>query len=417
MNLNQLAWRNIWRRKRRTMITAFSIAFGVLLSVTFTGSGDYTYTNMIDMGASMGMGHVTVEPVGYHLKPTLDKRLGNTHELRQKITAMPGVADATVRITGQAMFASARKSVGGAFIAVDPAFESEENNLLIRSMVEGSVFSDKHGRGIVIGSKLAQKLHVKIGKKVVYTTTDANGEIVSDIARVSGTFTTGIDMVDGAMALLPIGSVQKTLDYSSDEATLIAVIIKDQRHAEAMRDAIAAIFEVNPSKAKDVVVLTWKESQPDLAGVIAFDKAGNYISQFLVGLLIAVGILNTMLMSVLERTREFGVMMAVGLSPKTLFRLVMVESFWMAIVGLLLGILITAPWYYYLYHTGIDFSGSFGSDFSYGGVLVDPVFKARLFKESIMAILSGVFLLALLAGIYPAWRAGRVLPVESLKTI
>ena len=422
MNLNQLAWRNIWRRKRRTMITAFSIAFGVLLSVTFTGSGDYTYTNMIDMGASMGMGHVTVEPVGYRLKPTLDKRLTNTPELRQKITAMQDVADATVRITGQAMFASARKSVGGAFIAVDPAFETEANNLLIRSMVEGELFSDKRGRGIVIGSKLAQKLHVKIGKKVVYTTTDANGEIISDIARVSGIFTTGIDMVDGAMALLPIGSVQQTLDYSSDEATLIAVIIRDQRHAESMRDTIANLSkttasETAPSEANDIAVLTWKESQPDLAGVIAFDKAGNYISQFLVGLLIAVGILNTMLMSVLERTREFGVMMAVGMSPKTLFRLVMVESFWMAIVGLILGILITAPWYYYLYHTGIDFSGSFGSDFSYGGVIVDPVFKARLFKESIIAILSGVFLLALLAGLYPAWRAGRVPPVESLKTI
>ena len=417
MNLNQLAWRNIWRRKRRTMITAFSIAFGVLLSVTFTGSGDYTYTNMIDMGASMGMGHVTVEPQGYQLKPTLDKRLRKSSELRQKIISMQGVSDATIRITGQAMFASARKSVGGAFIAVDPTLETESNNLLIRSMVEGRLFSDSGGRGIVIGSNLAQKLHVKIGKKVVYTTTDANGEIVSDIARVTGIFTTGIDMVDGAMALLPIGSVQQTLNYSRDEATLIAVIIRDQRHAESMRDAIASLSETDPSEAKNIAVLTWKESQPDLAGVIAFDKAGNYISQFLVGLLIAVGILNTMLMSVLERTREFGVMMAVGMSPKTLFRLVMVESFWMAIVGLILGIVITSPWYYYLYHTGIDFSGAFGSDFSYGGVIVDPVFKARLFKESIMAILSGVFLLALLAGIYPAWRAGRVPPVESLKTI
>jgi ABC-type lipoprotein release transport system permease subunit len=206
--------------------------------------------------------------------------------------------------------------------------------------------------------------------------------------------------------------VQKTLGYAPDEATLIAVVISDQRHAEGMRDAIARL-----PAAADTAVMTWKKSQPDLAGVIAFDKAGNYISQFLVGLLIAVGILNTMLMSVLERTREFGVMMAVGMSPGVLFRLVMVESFWLAIVGLLLGVIITAPWYYYLYHTGIDFSGAFGSDFSYGGVLVDPVFKVRLFKESVMAILGGVFTLALLAGLYPAWRAGRVPPVESLKTI
>jgi len=394
------------------MITAFSIGFGIMLSVTFTGSGDYTYTNMIDMGASMGMGHVTVEPLGYHLKPTLDKRLTGTAKLQQQILALPGVSATSVRITGQAMYASARKSVGGAFIAIDPAFETPGNNLLLRSLVEGSLFSDKSGRGMVIGSKLAKKLHVKIGKKIVYTTTDAQGEIVSDIARVTGIFTTGIDMVDGMLALLPIGSVQQTLSYAPDQATLIAVLIKDQRHAELIRDEIAALPE-----AKDVAVLTWKKSQPDLAGVIAFDKAGNYISQFLVGLLIAVGILNTMLMSVLERKREFGVMMAVGMSPGTLFRLVMIESFWLAVVGLLLGIIITAPWYYFLYHTGIDLSGTVGSDFSYGGVLVDPVFKVRLFKESIEAILGGVFMLALLAGLYPAWRAGRIPPVESLKTI
>ncbi|GAV21170.1 putative ABC transport system permease protein [Mariprofundus micogutta] len=412
MNLNQLAWRNIWRRKRRTLITAFSIGFGVMLAVTFTGSGDYTYTNMIDTGASMGMGHVTVEPVGYHLKPTLDKRLTGTKDLRERIVGLDGVSDATVRITGQAMFASARKSVGGAFIAVDPAFETEANNLLVRSLVEGELFARRDGRGIVVGSRLAKKLQVKIGKKIVYTTTDATGEIVSNIARVTGIFTTGEDTIDGILALLPIASVQQTLSYAPDEATVIAVLIRDQRHAESMRDAISVLPE-----AGDASVLTWKKSQPDLAAVIAFDKAGNYISQFLVGLLIAVGILNTMLMSVLERTREFGVMMAVGMSPKVLFKLVMVESFWLTIVGLILGIIITAPWYYFLYYYGIDFSDAFGDDFSYGGVLVDPVFKARLFKESVVAILGTLFMLALLAGLYPAWRAGRVPPVESLKTI
>ncbi|MDQ6993262.1 MAG: ABC transporter permease [Mariprofundus sp.] len=410
--LNSLAWRNIWRRKRRTLITAFSIGFGLMLSVTFTGSGDYTYTHMIDMGASMGMGHVTVEPVGYQLKPTLDKRLSHTESLQQRIVAMDGVADAVVRITGQALFATAHKSVGGGFIAVDPAFETPENNIILRSMVKGTLFSDADSRGIVIGEKLAQKLHVAIGKKIVYTTTDVDGEIVSNIARVSGLFATGIAMVDGNMALLAMASVQKMLNYERDEATLIAVVIKDQRNAASMRERIKML-----SGAQNVAVLTWKQAQPDLAGVIAFDKAGNYISQFLVGLLIAAGILNTMLMSVLERKREFGVMMAVGMAPGMLFRLVMVESFWLAIVGLLLGIMMTAPWYYYLYHTGIDLSSSFGTDFSYGGVLIDPVFKARLFKESVMAILFGVFTLALVAGLYPAWRAGRLPPVESLKTL
>ena len=110
-------------------------------------------------------------------------------------------------------------------------------------------------------------------------------------------------------------------------------------------------------------------------------------------------------------------MMAVGMSPATLFKLVLVESFWLALIGLAVGIIITAPWYAYLHYVGLDFSGAIGNDYSAGGVLVDPIFRIRLYKESIIAILAGVFSLTLLSGIYPAWRAGRTPPVESLKAI
>jgi len=407
-----MAWRNLWRRKRRTLITALSIGFGVLLAVTFTGTGDYGYTNMINAGASMGLGHITIEPNGYNQTPSLDKRMQDSGQILERVVAMPGVDSATVRIMGQAMFASASKAVGGMFIAIDPARESADHNLLIRSMTKGELFPGPGGRAIVVGSKMAKKLNLRMGKKLVYTTTDINGEIVSEIARVSGIFKTGVDEVDGAMVLLPINSVRSTLHYDAQDATLVAVIIHDQRYTERMRKKIDRAIG-NPR----IEVLSWKETQADLAGIITMDRSSNYISQFLIGLLIAAGILNTLLMSVLERTREFGVMMAIGMSPKTLFRLVLVESFWLAILGIVIGIIITTPWYAYLYSVGIDFSGAIGDDYSAGGVLVDPVLKIRLYKESIIAILTGVFGLTLLSGLYPAWRAGRIAPVESLKTI
>ncbi|MDX8390163.1 MAG: FtsX-like permease family protein [Mariprofundaceae bacterium] len=416
MKLNKLAWRNLFRRKRRTAITAFSIGFGVMLSVTFTGTGDYIYTNMIDTGASMGMGHVTVQAMGYDLNPTLDKKVQRSRLLRQELLSMSEIKDVSIRLNGQAMFSSANRSVGGAFIAIDPTHEKPESNLLIRSIVVGSLFDASDQRGIVVGSKLAKKLNLKIGKKIVYTTTDVSGEMVSNMARVRGLFTTGMNMVDGAMVLLPLQRIQETLGYRSDEASLLAVMIDDQRHAENVRDLILAKLSTI-LKPQQATVLSWKEAQPDLFAVITMDKSMNYISQFLVGLLIAAGILNTMLMSVLERKREFGIMMAVGMSPRMLFQLVMVESFWLAVIGLLVGIVITAPWFYYLYYTGIDFSSAFGNDFSYGGVLVDPVIKARLFLESAIAILIGVFSLAITAGTYPAWKAGRESPIESLKEI
>ncbi len=412
MKFGKMAWRNLWRRKRRTLITGFSIGFGVLLSVTFTGTGDYGYTNMINAGASMGFGHVTIEPRGYNQTPALDKRLLKTEQIREQVLTIPGISDAIVRIMGQAMFASASKTVGGMFMAVDPVQESTEQNLLLRSLVQGQLFPQADGRGVVIGNKMAEKLNLRIGKKLVYTTTDVSGEIVSEIARVTGIFKTGVIEVDGAMVLLPINSVRTTLHYDSQDATLVSVIINDQRYSEKMRDKIDAIVG-NPRRE----VLTWKQTQSELAGLITMDKSGNYIMQILIGLLIAAGILNTLLMSVLERSREFGVMMAIGMSPKTLFKLVLVESFWLALIGLVLGIIITIPWYAYLHYVGLDFSGAIGEDYSAGGVLVDPLIRIRLFKESIIAILAGIFSLTLLSGIYPAWRAGRIPPVESLRAM
>ena len=412
MNINKLAWRNLWRRKRRTYITAFSIGFGILLSVTFTGTGDYSYTKMINTGATMGFGHVTVEPRGYNETPALDKRLLKSGEIRKRLLTMPDVKDAVVRIMGQTMLASANKTIGGMFFGIDPAQESPEYNLFLRSIKKGRLFQDIGGRGVVVGEKVAEKLNLRVGKKLVYTTTDVNGEIVSEIALVTGIFRTGVDEVDGSMILLPINRVRSALSYGADDATLVAVIIKDQRQAEKMSAKIASLVG-NPERE----VLSWHETQPELAGIITMDKSGNYVIQVLIGLLIAAGILNTLLMSVMERIREFGVMMAVGMSPGTLFRLVIMESIWFAILGVLLGIIITIPWYAYMYHTGIDFSSTIGSDSSASGVIMDPVVKIRLFKESAITILSGVFGLTILSGIYPAWRAGRVPPVESLKAM
>ncbi|MCW8826722.1 MAG: FtsX-like permease family protein [Gammaproteobacteria bacterium] len=414
MQLNRLAWKNLWRNKRRTLITGFSISLGVFLSVTFTGTGDYGYTNMIDASATMGLGHVTVEAKGFNETPSLDKRLKNSEKIREQIITLPNVSDATVRIMGQAMFASASKSVGGSFLAINSATESEKINLMIRAIVEGELFDENDGRGIVIGSIMAEKLKLKLGKKIVYTTTDINGEIVGEVARISAIFKTGLDEVDGAMVLLPIDRVRKTLGYTADESSMITVIISDQRRAEELRDQLTTM--INDPETE---VLSWQQTQRDLTGLITIDKTTNYLSQVLVGLVIAAGILNTLLMGVMERTREFGIMMAVGMPPSALFRLVILESFWLAIVGLIMGVMITAPWYWYLLEVGLDFTEMFEEmgGYSAGGVLIDPIMHIRLFKESIIAILSGVFILTLISGLYPAWRAVKTNPVETLKTI
>jgi len=407
-----MAWRNLWRRKRRTLITAGSVGFGFLLAYTFTAMGDYIYTNMIDTSAKMGFGHVTLEPPGYNNSPALDKRLADAAAVRERALKVKNVEDAIVRITGQAMFASASKNIGGIFIAIDPAEESPEWNIFIGSMVEGKLFETPGDDGIVVGNKMAEKLNLQLGKKVIYTTTDVSGEIVSQMARVKGIFSTGVDEVDGYMVLLPIDSVRAILGYSGKEATMVSIFINDQRRSGKVRDALRQVAIDGKAEA-----LTWSETQPDMAGYVTIDKGFNYLFQFLVGLMIAAGILNTMLMSVLERTREFGIMMAVGMSPGKLFRLVIIESFYIGLVGLVIGIVVTIPVHYYFATVGIDIGGYIEGGADISGVLLDPLLKMRFYKESAGVILFIVFALTVAAGLYPAYRAGRVPPVESLKTI
>jgi len=412
MQLNQLAWRNLLRHKRRTLITCLSVAFGVLLSVTFTGSGDYSYTSLINTSTTMGFGHLTIEPQGYNDTPSLSMRVLQTDAIADQIQEVSNVQATYVRIMGQAMFAAGAKSVGGMFLAIDPDKENTEHNFFLNAINQGSLFTESDGRGVVIGAKMAEKLNLRLGKKLIYTMTDKDGEIISEISRVKGIFATGDDTIDSTIVLLPIDRVRAALRYENDAASLIAVFISDQRNAKHMQQVINKTLH-----KPELEVMTWEQTQADLAGLIAIDRASNYLMQFLVGLLIAAGIVNTMLMSVLERTREFGMMMAVGMSPRQVVRMILIESFWIGIVGLILGIIITAPWYIYMSHNGIDLSILIGNDYSAGGVLVDPVMKLRLFKESAFVILASVFLLAIAAGLYPAWKAGRIPPVASIRNV
>ncbi len=380
------------------------------LAVTFIGVGENSYSGMLETGARMGAGHVTIQPAGYQDAPGLDRSLPDAEALRGALAADPTVSRAVARVLGQAMFATARRSVGGALFGVDPRHEGAEDSVFLGAIVEGAPFDATDAKQIVIGRGMAQKLGVGLKKRVVYTLVDEHGELVSDVARVVGIFDTGVMEVDSGVALLPIDTVRRLLGYGEGQATMVSVFLADHRQADAARERIAA---EHGGEGREV--LTWKQTQPELAGIIAMDRTMNYIIQILIGLLIGAGVFNTLLMSVLERRREFGVMMAIGARPLELFELVIAESVLVGLAGLLVGALLTIPWYWFMTTHGIDISSIQGSQTSVNGVLVDPIMRLLLYPSSMVAILCGVLVLTVLAGLYPAWQAGRVPPVESLK--
>lgn len=411
MMIWRLAWRNLLRRSRRTLLTALSVATGLWVTLLFTGMANHNWANMIKTSVKMGFGHVSIEPTGYMDRPSVTRRIAMNAQMLAIAGTIPDVTRAIPRIMSEGMIATASKTVGGSIIGIDPALESAEYNFFLKSLSAGRLFINADEAGVMVGAGMAEKLNLKIGKKLVYTAADVDGNIVSDLARVTGIFRTGVDAVDGAVILLPINRLRRMLGYAKNEATLVAVFLNDERRAPNVRAAIAA------HAFPGTETWTWKETQTEIAGMITIDRISHLFFQFFIGLLVAAGILDTILMSVLERKHEFGVMLAVGSSPLFLFRLVLMESFFIGLLGLMLGVFINLPFYIYLSRWGYDLSSLLPSGYELSRVPVDPIMKVIYYPGDVLGIAAAIFALTLLAGLYPAWKASRMPPMESLRNI
>ncbi len=413
MKLPQIAWRNLWRQKRRTILTLISIAFGGFLAILMTAMQDRSWADFIDTAARMGGGHVRIQHPDYLETPSLKKTVTGTAELRALAEADPAVDRVVERIFGQVMLSTATDSFGGAMIAYDPERETADTFRFGEGLTEGALFETSRDKGIVLGKKLARNLNVELGGKVVYTMMDKNGEIVAGLGRVSGVIGTGAGSLDGSLALLPLDVVRQALGYASDEATHVAVFLEDGRDA----DAVAG--RLNGALGPSARAMTWADAQPDLAGVIAMKVGGAIVMEVIIGLLILAGIFNTLFISVMERVREFGIMLAIGWSPRQVFGLVMWESLWLALVGLVLTGAISWFPYKTMAEKGIDLSEVYATQdaLEISGVGFDTTLHVGIYPESLAIILCCILLATLSAGLYPAWRAGRVAPVESIKLV
>ncbi len=413
MNLPKTAWRNIWRNRRRTLITLSSIALATMLAVLMTGMQDASWRDIIDVAARMGGGHVTLQHPDYLDKPSLSRTVtGGAHKTRLALEDA-NVRRVVSRIVGQTLLSTAHGSFGAGFIAFDPAVEDEDTLSILEAINQGKSFENADEGGILLGARLAANLGVTLGKKVVYTMTDRKGQIVTGLVRVSGIVKTGSPSVDLGLCLLPIDSIRAALGYGDDEATQVALFLDDNRESAPVARRMSTRF------GDGTAALTWKESQPDLDSFIAMKKGGMVVFEALILVLCAAGIFNTLFVSVMERLREFGILIAVGFPPTRLFSLVMVESLWLGLVGLALGVALVAWPYHYLSRSGIDFSSLYGDQQSIdvAGVGMSMVMKIGIYPESAAAIALAVLTATLLAGLYPAWRAGRVEPVDSIKLV
>ncbi len=413
--LMTLAWRNLWRHRRRTVITLSSIAIGFGLAVFSIGIGDGSHNSMIRNAIKLGDGHLAVQPRGYLEAPANHKYLADGHSLQSKLSklAIPGSVEP--RISLQVLASSANNSVGAALESMSTSRDPRVA-MLKPKLVDGTWIEPGDSRGVLIGDGMAHKLKVKVGGKIVLMAGTRGGDTQAQLGRVRGIFDSHVDELDDFLVLSDIGLGRRFLEGEGADpqqlpVTRFALFLDDPDSMGEWKGRIQSNIT-----DEQIVVLDWHEMMPQLVQFIVIDDAGNYVFLLLILIMVVFGILNTVLMSVLERTREFGLLRALGLSRYHLLLLVFCESMLLSLLAVVTGWIVGGGTHWWFSVHGLDFSAMMGGEMAIMGTFMDPVIYTELSQGRVIQLTVIVFAATLASGIYPALKAARVTPVEALHT-
>jgi ABC-type lipoprotein release transport system permease subunit len=402
MMIVRLAWRSLWRYRRRTIITVSAIVVGTALALFIVTMADGMYKKLVDEAVRMEAGYVTVEHLEYGEDLSIGLTVDDVPGLFEEALGIPGVTGVKALIQGQAVISTGSGSAGVGFIGVDPEAERGVSPLA-QKIVEGRYLEPGDGRGIIVGVRLAERLKLEPGKKLVVTTNDIRGDLVNEMLRVTGLFQTGAEEADGFLVQVPLDVARRVFRIGPEGATRVGLVL------ESPKDQGRVLAELRRRLAgRSVAVRPWQEVMPDLAGFMTVDKGFNYVFQMIILFIIGFTILNTILMSVLERTREFATLMAIGTSSLRLRLQVAVESLFMGLLGPGFGLLIGGGISWYFQARGIDFSGIYSDDTTIVGYAIDPLIKNYVSADAFALVGGFVLALTLIIGLYPAWRSARI---------
>jgi len=402
----RMAWRNLWRHKRRTWLTVAAMIFSNLILVFAISLQFGSYQMMIDNSLKPYTGHLQIQRDGYNDEPKMRSSINNILPLADKVRNHLGSDNAAARGVAFAMTSSEQRSYGLQIIGVEPDYEINVSSLpgLIK---QGHYFTDINKAEIIIGSVLARNLKVTIGDELTLLGSGHDGSFAAGIVFVSGIFESGIVDIDRSMAQLPIGYFQQLFTMQGTGHNIV-INAPDLMSVSALGQEITKLLSDD-----ELVVLEWDELQPGLKQAIQADMASAWFMYFILIILVAFSVLNTQLMSVLERTREFGTMMALGVTPARLGKLVLTETAIMSSLGLIIGVALGIPLTYYLSIVGFSYPGM--EEMTVRFNLPDRMYPSL----SLLSIMLGpviIYIFSLLAAIYPALRLFFLQPVSAMRS-
>ena len=403
----RLAWRNLWRQPRRTWLTTSAMVFSNVLLVFMISLQFGMYRLMIENSLQAFTGHMQVQARGYiddkKMRQTVPDIVALANELRSELSTNAVAA----RGTAFALASSDDRSYGIAVFGVEPQFEAQVSN--IPGLVsEGRYLAGNDAAEIVIGAVLARNLKVEVGDEVTLLGSGKDGSFAAVVADIVGIFDSGVAELDRTIAEMPLGLFDDVF-YMHGSGHQVVVNAPRLGQVAELKRRVAGLLPED----QDLVVQDWDALLPGLKQAIQADISSAVFMYGVLVILVAFSVLNTQLMSVLERTHEFGIVLALGLKPGRLGRLVMLETALMGLIGLALGALIGGAVTAWLGVHGFTMPGmdEMGAKFNLPSRLHPNV--------TIASLLSGpavVFLFSLLASVYPALRLRRLHPVEAMRS-
>lgn len=417
-HLIQLAWRNLWRNRRRTAIAMSAIALGyaMLLFVACLMAG--LRWQMIVNGTRLVLSEIQVHAPGYYPSRSIEKTLGgakgtDVNALLAAITADPRVFAAAPRVYGYGLVsASHGSSAGVALLGVEPDREPKIT-VMDTQIVKGSYLSKSVPNGIDVGDKLAGVIGVQLGSEIVLLTQAADGSMGNDLYTVRGIFHTGLDALDRGLVLMQLASLQDLSHLAPGRIHEVGIKLNDTTKATI----VAASLQTRLGKILPVQVSAWPELVPELAAYVQFNRGVTIVLFFIFFLLAVIGIMNAMLMAVFERTRELGMLMALGMRPAQVIGLIMAEAAGLAVASLAVGAAVGVPLLWYLQEHGLDMGGATGEVVSVAGVVVGHLWYGRQDYSAYAEAAVGLGITALVSALYPAWRAAHFRPSEAIRKV
>ena len=403
--LTTIAWRNIWRARTRSGVVIGAIILGIwalVFMISFTVGMVQSY---VDNAIATSIGHLHVHQDSFREEPKLIYSFTTDAALMEELNALEGVAGAAPRTLVNAMAGSSRSTRGVQIRGVDPEAEIAVTGL-DKQLVEGEYFPEKGRNPILISTALAQKLKVKIRSKVVLTFQDKHLNITAGAFRVVGLFDTGNKPFDEGNVFVRRSDINRLLD-APDMAHELSFFLSEPQRLTAVQEEVQEILP-------DLLVEDYRQVAPDLQLYEGQIQTSATIFMVIIMLALLFGIINTMLMAVLERYRELGMLMAVGMNKLRVFGMIVLETLFLALIalgpGLLLGWL-TVVW---LADTGINLSAFSGGLSQFG---MSKVIYPQLQSGFYVQLALSVAFTALIGALYPAWRAIRLKPVEAIRKI